>query len=170
MAKILGGVKFQQFVPPLRKWPVVFCCVLLCSVVCCCVLLVLDPPVPPLRWTTLHTTAREPKRACLRAPAFKNTTKIQREDSQRQTKRTKWQWERGKKRAKFRDPHPSGPPPFGAPTLRGPTMTHTRSRNELSKNGLAKNGLAQVGQIRMAKTGLAKVGPFPPLRPKKIFS
>ena len=30
-----------------------------------------------------HTTAREPKRAHLRVPAFKNTTKIQRENPQR---------------------------------------------------------------------------------------
>ena len=36
-----------------------------------------------------HTTAREPKRAQLRVQAFKNTTKIQREDSQRETKRAK---------------------------------------------------------------------------------
>ena len=34
-----------------------------------------------------HTTAREPKRAHCRAPAFKNTTKIPREDTQRETKR-----------------------------------------------------------------------------------
>ena len=41
-----------------------------------------------------HTTAREPKRAHLRVPAFKNTTKIQREDPQRER-------ERKKKRAKM---------------------------------------------------------------------
>ena len=36
-----------------------------------------------------HTTAREPKRAHFRVPSFKNTTKIQREDTQRERKRTK---------------------------------------------------------------------------------
>ena len=36
----------------------------------------------------LHTTTREPKRAHFRVPAFKNTTKIQREDTQRGKKRT----------------------------------------------------------------------------------
>ena len=35
----------------------------------------------------VHTTTREPKRAHLRVPAFKNTTKIQREDTQRGKKR-----------------------------------------------------------------------------------
>ena len=57
-----------------------------------------------------HTTAREPKRTHSRAPAFENTTKIQREDTQRER-------EREKKKTKFWA-HPSGPPfgptpPFG---------------------------------------------------------
>ena len=47
-------------------------------------------PKPP----GLHTTAREPKRAHFRIPAFENTTKIQREDTQRDTKRTTWERER----------------------------------------------------------------------------
>ena len=37
-----------------------------------------------------HTTTREPKRAHLSFPAFENTTKIQREDTQRETKRAKF--------------------------------------------------------------------------------
>ena len=53
-------------------------------------------PKPP----GLHTTAREPKRAHLRAPRASNT-KIQREDTQRETKRAKMVREREKKRAKF---------------------------------------------------------------------
>ena len=48
-----------------------------------------------------HTTAREPKRAYLRVPALKNTTKIQREDPQRDTKRAKWWRDRGKKKSEI---------------------------------------------------------------------
>ena len=47
------------------------------------------------------TTNREPKRAHLRVPAFKNTTKIQREDTQRGKKRTNFAAGDGNKRAKF---------------------------------------------------------------------
>ena len=55
------------------------------------------------------TSAREPKRAHLRVPVFKNTTKIQREDTQRGKKRTNFA-AGGEKRAKFwPPPHPSGP-------------------------------------------------------------
>ena len=50
-------------------------------------------PKPP----GFHTTAREPKRAHLRVLAFKNTTKNQREDTQRDRKRTKWEREREEK-------------------------------------------------------------------------
>ena len=45
-----------------------------------------------------HTTSREPKRAHLRVPAFKNTTKIQREDTQRGKKRTNFAAGEGKMR------------------------------------------------------------------------
>ena len=48
-----------------------------------------------------HTTAREPKRAHLRVPVFKNTTKIQRENTQRGKKRTNFAAGEGEKRAKF---------------------------------------------------------------------
>ena len=48
-----------------------------------------------------HTTAREPKRADLRVPASKNTTKIQREDSQREKKSKNGSGKGEKKRAKF---------------------------------------------------------------------
>ena len=64
------------------------------------------------------------KRAHLWVPAFKNITKIQREDTQERGKKTENGCGRGKKkRAKCWASHPSGPtlrgPPFGA-TLRGP--------------------------------------------------
>ena len=49
----------------------------------------------------IHTTAREPKRAHLRVPAFKNNTKKQREDPEE--RKTKWKIVAGvgKKRVKF---------------------------------------------------------------------
>ena len=88
---------------------------------------------PPLCWTAppldcssaglpkisrpgLHMTAREPKRAHLKALAFKNTTKIQREDPQEREERMKIV----AGGAKFLASHPLGPPPCGALTLRGP--------------------------------------------------
>ena len=80
-----------------------------------------------------HTTAREPKRAHLRVPAFNHTTKIQRNDPQ-ERKKMKIVAGEEKKNAKFWTSHPSGPhpldplppfgaqqsgaPPFGAPKLR----------------------------------------------------
>ena len=48
-----------------------------------------------------HTTAREPKRAHLRVPVFKNTTKIQRKGPTREGEKNKNCGGRGKKRAKF---------------------------------------------------------------------
>ena len=59
----------------------------------------------------LHTTAREPQRAHLRVPVFKNNTKIPREDSQEREERKKIVVAgEGNKSAKFR-----GPSPFGVP-------------------------------------------------------
>ena len=49
----------------------------------------------------LHTTVREPKRAHLRVPVFKNTTKIQREDTQEREERMKIVAERDKKARNF---------------------------------------------------------------------
>ena len=54
-----------------------------------------------------HTTTREPQRVSV--PVFKNTTKIQREDPQREREKERKWGERGKTRAKFGAPHPSGP-------------------------------------------------------------
>ena len=85
-----------------------------------------------------------------------NTTKIPREDTQRETKRAKMGAGEGEKSAKCWVPHPSWPhpswpdfssvwaPPFGA-------MTHTRSRN----------GLAKVGPFRSIRLGrFARVVPL----------
>ena len=54
---------------------------------------------PPKRLCT-RARLQKTQRAHLRVPTFKNTTKIQREDTQRERKRTKWEREREKK-AKF---------------------------------------------------------------------
>ena len=86
------------------------------------------------------------QRAHFRAPALQNTTKIPREDPQRDTERAKRWRERDEKARNFgpptlpgphpSGPHPSGAPPFwephpsgphfilgsGPPTLRGPTL------------------------------------------------
>ena len=59
-------------------------------------------PRRPQRPQGFHTTAREPKRAHLRVPAFKNTTKIPREDPQREReKRAKMETGEGKKARHF---------------------------------------------------------------------
>ena len=114
----------------------------------------------------LHTTARELQTRTFEFPGASNTTKIPREDSQRETKRAKM-GAGEKKRAKFWAPHPSLSHPSGShpscPALRGPalrgsalrgsifsrfawappfgapTMTHTRSKNELAKNWIGQN-------------------------------
>ena len=59
----------------------------------------------------LHTTAREPKRAHFRDPAFKHTTIISRKDPQERQKERKL-WREMAKKARN----------FGHPTLRGPAL------------------------------------------------
>ena len=116
---------------------------------------------PPL----LHTTTRELQTRTFQRPCASNTTKIPRENPQREKKERNFRWERAKKARNFGPPtlwaptppgpHPSGPPPLRAPTPSGPT------KKKLAKCGLAKFGLqklATFGQIRMAKSGLAKCG------------
>ena len=55
-----------------------------------------------------HTTSRVPKRAHLRVPVFTKTTKIPREDTQREKKEKNVRWEREKKARNFGPSHPSG--------------------------------------------------------------
>ena len=76
--------------------------------------------------TGYHTTIQEPKRANFRVPTFKNTTEIQREDTQRDRKRTKWEGEREKKERNFGRSAGGGPAEGG-------------------RRGLASGGLAQGG-------------------------
>ena len=67
--------------------------------------------------TGLHTTARELQTCTFEGSGASNTTKIPREDTQRDTKRAKMGSGKGRKSAKF-----WAPPPFGPPTLRGHTL------------------------------------------------
>ena len=94
-----------------------------------------------------HTTAREPKRAHLRVPAFQITTKIPREDPQRHKKNANGS-EKGKKRAKF---WASGAGGLGELSAHTDTQTHnhtTHADTTLAQNGLVQIGLAKVGHDR----------------------
>ena len=58
----------------------------------------------------LHTTTRELQTFTFESPGASNTTKIPREDSQRETKKNENEAGRGKKKElNFRFSHPSGP-------------------------------------------------------------
>ena len=115
--------------------------------------------------TGLHTTAREPKRAHLSFPAFKNTTKIPRENHQERDKQAKMGAGEGRKSEMLGDPveviQRRGPAQgrSGAGSRTGlnqqqtTTTTTTHNHNTRNKpqqhqqqqhtNGLAKKGLAQ---------------------------
>ena len=62
-----------------------------------------------------HDSPRTPN-VHISDPCASNTTKIQREDTQRDTERAKWWREREEKTRNF------GPPTLRGPTLRGPTL------------------------------------------------
>ena len=66
-----------------------------------------------------HTTAREPKRAHLRVPAFKNTTKIQRERPKEREKRMKTVTGEGKKKSEILGGPAEGGPAEGGPAEGG---------------------------------------------------
>ena len=73
-----------------------------------------------------HTTAREPKRAHLRVPEFKNTTKIQREDLPRVRKKEQNGGGRGAKRERnFGRSGGGRGPASGGPGESKPTTTTT---------------------------------------------
>ena len=85
------------------------------------------PAAPPDR--AAGARKRQPensKRAHFRAPALQNTTKIPREDSQRDTETAKRWREREEKARNFGPPTLRGPtlrePTLRDPTLRGPTL------------------------------------------------
>ena len=73
-----------------------------------------------------HLSAGEPKRAHLRVPAFKNTTKIQREDTQEREERMKIVAGEGKKKERFWAVRRRGGPGEGTNThSRHTQQTHT---------------------------------------------
>ena len=78
----------------------------------------------------LHTTAREPKRAYSRVPAFKNTTKIQQKDPQEREERKKFPAGEKKKTRNFG--WSGGGPEEGALPrrgVRGPKILKTPTKN-----------------------------------------
>ena len=113
------------------------------------------------------------KSAHLRAPAFKNTTKIPREDPQRERqKERKWERERWKKKREIWPPHPSGLPTLRAPTFSGlgphpsnwvhgapPFSTHHRNTQKKHEQLISqkRKSLHTTKTLTLAKVGLAKV-------------
>ena len=129
-----------------------------------------------------HTTARELQTRTFERPGASITTKIPRENPQRERRKNEISGGREQKSAKFWAPHPSGPPPLRAPTPPGPHPSGPHPfrpppKTKLAKCGLAKFGqqkLAKFGQMRMAKCGqltVAKCGigqiRFGQMRPNK---
>ena len=100
-----------------------------------------------------HTTARELQTCTFQCTCASNTTKIPREDTQRDTKRAKRWWERGKKTRNFGLLYPSGPHPSAPHPSEHPKKTETPI--------WAKVGLAKVGQSR--------VQPFVPYLPRPVL-
>ena len=101
------------------------------------------------------------KRAHLRVPVFKNTTKIQREDTQRGKKGTNFAAGEGKKRAKFwavpgrAVPGRAVP---GAPNMK-PTLKHTHKHTQTHTHKHTKNQVeVSLAKVGLAEVGLAKVG------------
>ena len=145
-------------------------------------------PGPPLRWTAQNFAlfffspagnfilsslpggfTRQPensKRAHFRAPAFKSTTKMPREDPPRERGKNEISGGREKKKREILGSPPSGPHHSGPPTTHHSHNEHPTSppKKKMAKCGLAKFGhtiLAKFGQIRLAKCGqlsLAKCG------------
>ena len=76
-----------------------------------------------------HTTTREPKRAHLSVPVFKNTTKIQREDPQKEKKERNFRREREKKSEILGGPGKGGPAE-GGPGERPKNLEHTHHTHQ----------------------------------------
>ena len=77
-----------------------------------------------------HTTTREPKRAHLSAPVFKNTTKIQREDPPEREERKKFPAGERKKSAKFWAVQGKGGPAEGGPGERPKNLERTHHTHQ----------------------------------------
>ena len=126
-----------------------------------------------------HTTTREPKRAHLSVPVFKNTTKIPREDPQKREERKKFPAGE-KKRAKFWAVQGKGGPAEGGPgetpqnlehthqqapptgTNRHHTNRHQQEQQQPGTTTTRNNNNRKFGQNiktpKLAKCGLAKCG------------
>ena len=107
------------------------------------------------------------KQAHLRVPTDQNTTKIPREDSQREKKDTRRSPERGEKNKncggkekKKRDI--LGGPAEGGPAELGPSGAGARER-PLAKIGLTRPKSAQIGQVKgcgQSRRGQSRPQPF----------
>ena len=93
-------------------------------------------PPPVVSGPGLHTTAQEPQTYTIEGSGASNTTKIPREDTQRDTKRAKRWRDREKKREIL-----------GLPTLRGPTFFWVWGRHPSGPHplGLHPSGLPLSG-------------------------
>ena len=124
-------------------------------------------PGSPVGPPGFHTTAREPKRAHFGVPAFKNTTKIQREDTQRGKKRTNFPVGEGRKRAKFwvvrrravrRSPNPQ---PQQDRTTQQQQQRRRQQTQQHNNTTATQPPSTKFGQntktLKLAKVGLAKV-------------
>ena len=121
----------------------------------------------------LHTTTRELQTRTLKGSGASNTTKIPREDTQRDTKRAKW-WRKREKKREILGPPPFGAPPFGSPPFGAPFFKRVlvlpcffvvlsffeKQENtetvKLAKVGLAKVGHSNFGQSRSIKVGQSR--------------
>ena len=88
-----------------------------------------------------HTTARGPKRAHLRVPEFKNTTKIQREDPQEREEIIKIVRGEGKKKREILGGPEEGAPEEGGRLGVGPTPNtqHPQQPQIIMKTTIIKN-------------------------------
>ena len=119
----------------------------------------------------LHTTARELQTRTFERPGASNTTKIPREDPQRESK-INFRRDREKKARNF------GPPTLRPPTFRAPTPTTNTPpphQKKLAKCGLAKFGQKndqmrpnKDGQMRPVKFGQMRFGKMRPSKDGQI--
>ena len=113
-----------------------------------------------------HTTVREPKRAHLRVPVFKNTTKVQREEPQREKKERNFRWEREKKDRNFgrsrgravrrRGVRGRGPKILNRPTTHTPTSTTNKHHQQAPPTGTNRHQQAPTGTNRHHQQALTR--------------
>ena len=115
-----------------------------------------------------HTTAQEPKRANFRVPAFKNTTKIQREDPQR-GKKNEFSGGRGKKKSEI-----LGGPGGGLSWERAILGGRAAQGRPWGRAALGKGGpgcfLGVSGGLRWVSGGSLEPPPPPPFPPLPLLT